>query len=157
MKNFIPKYYCFVLSLVMIVSGDLKAYSEEFQFVMTGHNWNTIGEAYEENVNTDGLATIKMIAKLYYLKGIYMGINSEVMRNFNRYFFMDVGDEELVMYVDLFYIKEENLDIPVPYALKIIGRELMGDDPEAITEKLEYLRESFKNFGQNQNMEVNLE
>ena len=78
------------------------------------------------------------------------------MRNFNRYFFMDVGDEELVMYVDLFYIKEDNLDIPVPYALKIIGRELMGDDPEAITEKLEYLRESFHNFGQNQNMDVNL-
>lgn len=157
MKNFIPKYCCLVLTLVIILFGALKGYSEEFQFVMTGHNWNTIGEAYEENVNTDGLETIKMIAKLYYLKGIYMGINSEVMRNFNRYFFMDVGDEELVMYVDLFYIKEDNLDIPVPYALKIIGRELMGDDPEAITEKLEYLRESFHNFGQNQNMEVGLE
>ena len=156
MKSFILKIYCFVLSLVMIMGGSLKAYSDEFQFVMTGHNWNTIGEAYEGNVNADGLATIKMVAKLYYLKGIYMGINSEVMRNFNRYFFMDVGDEELVMYVDLFYIKEDNLDIPVPYALKIIGRELMGDDPEAITEKLEYLRESFHNFGQNQNMDVNL-
>ena len=156
MKSFILKIYCFVLSLVMIVGGSLKAYSDEFKFVMTGHNWNTIGEAYEGNVNADGLATIKMVAKLYYLKGIYMGINSEVMRNFNRYFFMDVGDEELVMYVDLFYIKEDNLDIPVPYALKIIGRELMGDDPEAITEKLEYLRESFHNFGQNQNMDVNL-
>ncbi|MCH7590745.1 hypothetical protein IIB34_06885, partial [PVC group bacterium] len=58
MKNFISKIYCLVLSLVMIMFGALRAYSEEFQFVMTGHNWNTIGESYEGNVNTDGLATI---------------------------------------------------------------------------------------------------
>lgn len=132
-----------ILLLLFLCTVNISDADDEFKFAMNGHDWNTIGEYHEGKVDVLGLQVLKRVAKLYYLKGIYMGVYTELMDEMNDMLCLDVSDEDLIMHVDLFYADPVNLNIPVPYALRVVGCELLGDDKISVNEKLDFLREKF--------------
>ena len=102
---------------------------------LDGAAWRSITEGDQERAD---------LAKQYYLKGLYeglqMGFTFTSQEGLKQAYHFDTNREHLARALDQFYQDYRNQQIPAILALQVIAMELRGDPKEEIDSELRRIR-----------------
>ncbi|MFH1837245.1 MAG: hypothetical protein ABH862_03935 [Candidatus Omnitrophota bacterium] len=103
-----------------------------------GDDWNGLNRLIQHGEIYAG-----MMIKLALVRGIYEGAQTMDAIKEKMFYYSGIPYKGIVKTLDIFYIDENNLGIPVAEALKVVAMILGGEDKTIINDAVEKLQASF--------------
>jgi CTP-dependent riboflavin kinase len=104
---------------------------------ITGKTWNNLGEGSITSSEKRYYETLKE----FLIRGIYEGVFLSTDKTLKSSYASKGDWSSLASAVDEFYEDNKNEQVPLVYALSIVGMQVNGKDPDSIENTLKGLRE----------------